>query len=484
MNPFVGLRPFREEERHLFMGRELATVYVETKSELNPLTLLFARSGIGKSSFLTSRLIPDLRVEHPIIYLNEWGGRDPEAIVVEGLERLGSVRRQAGPYGYLVLDQFEDVFKQELDRRPLWEHLCEAVNSGQTETRIIVTMREEWLGAWAEVEQYIPTAFSSMVRLAPLTPKELRRAIVRPIELEGQVRIEQEIVDTLLVSLRQQNAYGLGEGLVEPGLLQLVCQRLWEEAARSGNRIDRALYDRLGGASSIIRDFVWRHLRDNSQSSDVFTADQRVLWAGLTRHLSVAHGVKAVVTSDMLARKLLMKDLGIAGPAVSAGKGIAVLKYLQKPIEKRIVAPSRLTDWISETLEASHSFGFLKKQEGYGGTNPHSRLYELSHDSLDDIFRLFSLEFEKWLAKRIYLFWSLIFILFFVLPFLTYNVLQKGILETLLLLMVLVISGAIYFGFFLVIMLVAPYIAAVIYYPIVRRLTRGSIKAPRGTADE
>ena len=76
MNPFVGLRPFREDERHLFMGRELASAYVETKSAVNALTLLFARSGIGKSSFLTSRLIPELRNEHPIIYLNEWGGAE------------------------------------------------------------------------------------------------------------------------------------------------------------------------------------------------------------------------------------------------------------------------------------------------------------------------------------------------------------------------------------------------------------------------
>jgi hypothetical protein len=460
------------------MGRELATTYVETKSELNPLTLLFARSGIGKSSFLTSRLVPDLRVKHPIIYLNEWGGRKPEAIVVEGLDRLNSVRREDGPCGYLVLDQFEDVFKQELDRRPLWENLCETVNAGQTETRIIITMREEWLGAWAEVEQYIPTAFSSMVRLAPLTPKELRRAIVRPIEIEGQVRIDQDVVDTLLVSLRQQNAYGLGEGLVEPGLLQLVCQRLWEEAASSGNRIDQALYGRLGGASSIVRDFVWRHLRDDSSSTDVFTADQRVLWAGLTRHLSVAHGVKAVVTADMLARKLQIKDLGIAGPAVSAGKGIAVLKYLKKPVEGRSAIPSRLTNWISETLEVGHSFGFLKKQEGYGGTNPHSRLYELSHDSLD-IFRLFSLEFEKWLAKRVYIFWSLIFVLFFVVPYFTMIVLDKGILEALFVLVVMVFAAAIYLGLLWVLILVAPYIAALIYYPIVRRLTRGSIKAAR-----
>ena len=58
MNPFVGLRPFREDERHFFMGRELASAYLETRSAQNYLTLLFARSGIGKSSFLTSRVHP------------------------------------------------------------------------------------------------------------------------------------------------------------------------------------------------------------------------------------------------------------------------------------------------------------------------------------------------------------------------------------------------------------------------------------------
>jgi hypothetical protein len=188
----------------------------------------------------------------------------------------------------------------------------------------------------------------------------------------------------------------------------------------------------------------------------VFTADQRVLWAGLTRHLSVAHGVKAVVTADMLGRKLQMKDLGIAGPAVSAGKGVSVLKYLNKSVEARIAPPAHLTNWILETLEVGHSFGFLKKQEGYGDTSPLSRLYELSHDSLDDIFRLFSLEFEKWMAKRIYIFWSLIFVLFFVLPYFTIEVLDKGILQVLIMLMILVVVGAFYLGLVLVFILIAP----------------------------
>ena len=125
----------------------------------------------------------------------------------------------------------------------------------------------------------------------PFNGEEIRRAIVRPIEIEGQIKIESELVDTLLQDLRQPNAFGLGEGFVEPGLLQLVCHRLWDEAANSDHLISGSLYAKLGGAHAIIR-LVWRHLRNASRSKEAFTASQRLLWAGLVRHLSVAHGVK------------------------------------------------------------------------------------------------------------------------------------------------------------------------------------------------
>src|SRR5438477_2417731 len=137
MTPFVGLRPFREDERHFFMGRELASAYLETRSAQNYLTLLFARSGIGKSSFLTSRVIPELREEHAIVYLNEWGGKKPEAVVREGLDRLSSTRNGSRQTSYLLLDQFEDVFKQDLDRSSLWDGLAEVVNPEQSDIRVV-----------------------------------------------------------------------------------------------------------------------------------------------------------------------------------------------------------------------------------------------------------------------------------------------------------------------------------------------------------
>lgn len=480
MNPFVGLRPFREDERHLFMGRELASAYLETRSALNSLTLLFARSGIGKSSFLTSRVIPDLREEHEIVYVNEWGGKKPEAIFQEALDRLSVTRNGFDETSYLLLDQFEDVFKQDLDRSGLWDSLAEVVNPEQSDIRIVVTMREEWLGAWEEAEQYIPGAYSSIVRLAPLTEKELRRAITQPIEIEGQVKVEPGLVDALLQDLRQPNAFGLGEGFVEPGLLQLVCHRVWEEAAaRSDHLMTRSLYVQLGGAQSIIQDFVWRHLRNPSQSKEVFTASQRLLWAGLVRHLSVAHGVKATVTPDMLARKVLMTDLGIAGPAIAAGKGLSVWRYLGMRVERRGRTPDRLTDWITETLDVAHSFGFLKRQQGYKASDPHARLYELSHDGLVDIFRTFSLEFEKWVARRVYTLQAIFAIIFILGPWFTIVVLNEGIAQALLILILFIIGGLVYLGILWILMKIYVYVAAIIYYPIVRGLVSGSIKPPK-----
>jgi hypothetical protein len=475
MNPFVGLRPFREDERHLFIGRELATAYVETKSSYNPLTLLFARSGIGKSSFLTSRLIPQLRESRKVNYINEWGGKKPQLIVEEGIARLADMPSTDDEITHLILDQFEDIFKQDIDRRDLWDRFAELASSDSENLRIIVTMREEWLGAWQEVEQYLPTAFSSMVRLAPLTTKELTNAVLRPIAIEGEVECSADLVPILLGDLRQQNAFGLGEGFVEPGMLQLVCHRLWDEAHATNRRVNIPLYERLGRSNQIIGEFVWRHLRGDGSSAIEFEADQRVLWAGLVRHLSVAHGVKSTVTPDSLCRKLLLTDLGIAGPAFAAGKGLAVQKYLARSVERRGACPPKLTAWIMGTLETAYKCSFLKRQEGFKANDPQTRLYELSHDGLDDIFRSFSLEFEKWVTRRVLFLWGTLLVLFFIAPYVAYIAYTDGVVYAVLAIVVGAVAIAVYIGIVWVVIKLMSYLALVTYYPVVRWLVRGRV---------
>src|SRR5262249_61926842 len=179
MNPYPGLRPFRPEEANLFMGREIVSGTVATRVRVSPLTLMFARSGVGKSSFLTCRLIPTLGGASQIRYLNEWGTTAPELLIDHGVKALEHNGKAVAEKPVLILDQFEDIFKFPYDRDNLWDKLAELVNISDPPVHLLISMREEWLGAWEEANGYLPDALNSMVRLAPLTRNELTRAIKR-----------------------------------------------------------------------------------------------------------------------------------------------------------------------------------------------------------------------------------------------------------------------------------------------------------------
>src|SRR5262245_58907209 len=124
MNPYPGLRPFQTSEANWFMGREIVQGSLTTRLRISPLTVMVARSGVGKSSFLTCRLIPHLLKDSPIRYINEWGAQPAQDLLAAAIE---SFRRSANGFRekpVLVLDQFEDVFKLPNPRESLWDAMA------------------------------------------------------------------------------------------------------------------------------------------------------------------------------------------------------------------------------------------------------------------------------------------------------------------------------------------------------------------------
>ena len=409
MNPYPGLRPFRADEATLFTGRELAAELIATRLHLSPLNLLFARSGVGKSSFLACRLIPLLSATSNVAYLNEWGGERPAVAVEQRVQALLAIARQTTERPVLVLDQFEDVFKLPDTRDDLWDLLAGLVNVHDAPVSVLISMREEWLGAWEEATDYLPDALSSLVRLAPLSDSELTQAILRPAEVEGSLVVAPDLLPPLLADLRRPNAYGLGGAYVEPGMLQLVCRRLWEEANQTGRRtMDAALYQHLGRAAQIEREFVWRDLGDAGPAGAPFTPTERVVWVGLTRYLTAAPGVKAIVDAPGLARRLPLRDLGAAGPAVvAASVGRRSRRYLQSSPDQRDDPPADLVALLERVLQKGADHGLLKQQEspapntaGHGRGAAARFRYELAHDALADLLQQFAGEFQSWMRHR------------------------------------------------------------------------------------
>ena len=62
-NPWPGLAPFDERDRAFFHGRKAEADELLRLVKREPLTVLFGRSGLGKTSLLKAGLFPALRDE-------------------------------------------------------------------------------------------------------------------------------------------------------------------------------------------------------------------------------------------------------------------------------------------------------------------------------------------------------------------------------------------------------------------------------------
>ena len=63
-NPWPGLESFQENERSFFFGRDGEAAVLQEYVLDAPVTVLYGRSGLGKTSLLRAGLFPLLREQH------------------------------------------------------------------------------------------------------------------------------------------------------------------------------------------------------------------------------------------------------------------------------------------------------------------------------------------------------------------------------------------------------------------------------------
>lgn len=71
-NPWPGLSPYTDHDSQWFFGRSRELKDLARRVEQNTLTILFSRSGIGKSSLLRAALLPQLRKDSFSLFMCGW----------------------------------------------------------------------------------------------------------------------------------------------------------------------------------------------------------------------------------------------------------------------------------------------------------------------------------------------------------------------------------------------------------------------------
>lgn len=298
-NPYIGPRPFREEDAHLFFGRSREARELNGLLATEKLVLLYAQSGAGKTSLLHARLIPELKSkEFEVLPVGRVSGDAPPGLHVENIyifnlmqslldertdsETLARISladflkrlnyKEAG-YFYdqsaqadafdddgnlpirriMIIDQFEELFSTHVEawqrREDFFSQLAQAMEDDRF-LWVLLVLREDFLASLDPFAHYLPGITRARYYMQQLDRRAALQAVKRPVE---QLRpfadgVAEKFVEEVL-SIRVMNAAGTLDvqagQYVEPIQLQVICYDLWQSLSPEGTEItERDLKDR------------------------------------------------------------------------------------------------------------------------------------------------------------------------------------------------------------------------------------------------
>ncbi len=312
--PYFGLDYYQEKFGAWFFGRETEGSKIITNLRAARLTLLYAGSGVGKSSLLRAgvawrmrRLADDSLARRgtarfvPVVF-SSWKD-DPV------LELMNAIGTAIGPYlagrpqpelpagrldaaigaasdavnaGLLImLDQFEEYFLYRA-REPVpgrfADELARCINRAGLRANFLIAIREDaYAGLGDLFKGQIGNVYGNYLHIDYLDRASAEKAIREPLDVyNGQpgvdhVKIQDELVAAVLDQVRATDgdmplgqaaaADGGGDGRVATRLLQLVMETLWEqERAQGSHELRLSTLQDLRGVGMIVEAHLWKAL--------------------------------------------------------------------------------------------------------------------------------------------------------------------------------------------------------------------------------
>jgi hypothetical protein len=410
INPFPGLRPFRDDEEHLFFGRESQIDTMVDKLAATRFLAVVGTSGSGKSSLVNCGLKPALSRGLMASAGTSWrmaqfrpgsdpikamahslaqpgglfGNRDSEVLSVEEIveatlrmSKLGlvDIYEQAQfdqrPNLLVIVDQFEELFRYHNlqassdeahsgeDRSVAFVNLLLEAAASDLPIYVVLTMRSDFLGDCSQFYS-LPEAINRGQYLVPRMSRDERRsAIAGPVAVG-----EGDISPVLLTRLVND----VGDNPDQLSILQHALNRTWTQWQREGGAgaMDLPHYEAIGTMSRALdlhAEKAYAELHDDRQRTICEKAFQ-----ALTDKGTDARGIRRPTTAATLS----------AITDASLGELKSVLDVFRKPSRSFVMPPAsepiapetvvdisheslmriwnRLKDWVEEEAESASQY--------------------------------------------------------------------------------------------------------------------------------
>jgi hypothetical protein len=332
-NPYVGPRPFRQDEA--FYGREREIRGLSDTLISSRIVLLHSPSGAGKTSLIQAAIVPYFHEHGYAINAGDYPAREFTALRVNEPPPDFAVRNRyvysvvislAGHlapcadladvtladamtmtaherrYRLFVLDQLEEVLAlDQTDRHGREEFFRQLGEALEDDYRwCLLSMREDYLGGLDPYLRLFPGRLRATYRLGALDRGPALRAITSPARGCGATITDgaaARIFDDLrTISVQGPDREPLPQrGLyVEPVLLQVVCHRLWRMMCRDSrgdfDTVDVADVELLGSTDDAIGRY-YADVLDDVSGGDRWT--ERAIRSWIGTHLITKDGYRS-----------------------------------------------------------------------------------------------------------------------------------------------------------------------------------------------
>jgi WD40 repeat protein len=359
-SPFQGLGFYTEADAKWFFGRMTERKIILAHLRTARLTLLYAESGVGKSSLLragvsarlhelAARSVEESRAPRfvPVVF-SAWKD-DPLEDLISEIERqarlwsshangstpvptlsgtglaaaVSTAATALGATLVIILDQFEEHFSYRLGGNSpgrFADELAQCVNAPDVRANFLIAVREDAYGRLGDLfGGRISNVYDNYLHLEYLTRDAARDAIAKPVETYNAEHDESEamtldadLAEAVLDEVRRGNLElggrrpdregsggwaGPNADAIETPFLQLVMTRLWDCERAHGSRVlRRATLDGELGGAETI-------VRNHVGRALAGLAGQELETAtDIFRDLVTPSGVKVAHTAHDLAR--------------------------------------------------------------------------------------------------------------------------------------------------------------------------------------
>ena len=345
--PFKFLDSYQREDKDFFFGRneEIESLYqmiFQTK-----ILLIYGTSGTGKTSLIQCGLankfhtydwlaLPVRRGSNLISSLDKvlCDASDDVFIYTEQKEsfikdltvKIEAVYKASFKPVYLIFDQFEELYV--LGTKAEQELFVEAIKeilSVEEPVKVILSIREEYLGNLFEFEKKVPQLLRKKLRVEPMSLDKVTHVLKGINNFKfSNVRFRTDELDPITQGIFDRIKGKKKTLFIELPYLQVFLDKLYFETTKDASHQAEALIttevlNRIGDIGDVLRNFLEEQVKSISRDLSVNNKNvsTETIWKILSPFCSL-EGTKEPVSKQELANRLPDMDKSLLDEVVDA----------------------------------------------------------------------------------------------------------------------------------------------------------------------